>query len=110
MHAFGLQHPEESTLQLVLHLHGGMQIFVKTLTGNAITSKTSRPTQLIMSQPNSKMHAFGLQHPKESRPSSAWWNADLREDSDWQHHHLEDESSDTIDNVQISIPSFTHAL
>ena len=28
---------KESTLHLVLHLHGGMQIFVKTLTGKTIT-------------------------------------------------------------------------
>ena len=28
---------KESTLHLVLHLHGGMQIFVKTLTRNTIT-------------------------------------------------------------------------
>ncbi|GMP85057.1 hypothetical protein CsSME_00038367 [Camellia sinensis var. sinensis] len=28
---------KESTLHLVLHLHGGIQIFVKTLTGKTIT-------------------------------------------------------------------------
>ena len=33
----GQKHSKESTLHLVLRLRGGMQIFVKTLTGNTIT-------------------------------------------------------------------------
>ena len=36
-HPVGLQHPKESTLHLVLRLRGGMQIFIKTLTGKTIT-------------------------------------------------------------------------
>jgi len=34
---------KESTLHLVLRLRGGMQIFVKTLTGKTITLEVSAP-------------------------------------------------------------------
>ena len=40
MNPLELQHPEGSMFHLVLRLHGGMQIFVKTLTGKV----TSQPT------------------------------------------------------------------
>ena len=36
---------KESTLHLVLRLRGGMQIFVKTLTGKTITLEVERPTR-----------------------------------------------------------------
>ena len=36
-HTVGLQHPERVTLHLIPRLRGGMQIFVKTLTGKTIT-------------------------------------------------------------------------
>ena len=43
-----------STLHLVLRLRGGMQIFVKTLTGRRSSSKSNPPTQSTTSRPRSK--------------------------------------------------------
>jgi hypothetical protein len=60
---------KESTLHLVVRLRGGMQIFVKTLTGKTITLgvEPTRPTT-----PHSRWqaargwsYALGLQHSKE---------------------------------------------
>ena len=87
----------------ILHLRGGMQIFVKTLTGNTITLEAESPDTI--DNVKAKLYdahfwittSRGVYAP--TCPSSAWWNADLREDSDWQCHHLEDESSNTINNV-----------
>ena len=45
---------KESTLHLVLRLRGGMQIFVKTLTGKTITLKSNLLTPSITSNPRSK--------------------------------------------------------
>jgi len=80
-----------------------MQIFMKTLTGNAITLEGESSDTIDNVKAKLYNARFrittsrGVYSP--TCPSSAWWNADLREDSDWQCHHLEDESSDTIDNV-----------
>ena len=87
----------------ILHLRGGMQIFVKTLTGNAITLEGESSDTI--DNVKAKLYdarfqittSRGVYAP--TCPSSAWWNADLHEDSDWQCHHLKDESSDIIDNV-----------
>jgi len=59
---------KESTLHLVLRLHGGMQIFVKTLTGKTITLEV-KPS--IMSNRRYKTRR----------------NADFREDPHWKDHH-----------------------
>ncbi|KAH9651418.1 polyubiquitin 10 [Citrus sinensis] len=49
---------KESTLHLVLRLRGGMQIFVKTLTGKTITLEVEARTPLTI-----------LQHPEGINPS-----------------------------------------
>merc|ERR1712226_1740138 len=45
---------KESTLHLVLRLRGGMQIFVKTLTGKTITLEVGHPTPSRTSRPRSR--------------------------------------------------------
>merc|ERR1712232_1384020 len=45
---------KESTLHLVLRLRGGMQIFVKTLTGKTITLEVDHLTPSRTSRPRSK--------------------------------------------------------
>jgi len=65
-----------------------MQIFVKTLTGNAITLEGESSDTI--DNVKAKLYdarfrittSRGVYAP--TCPSSAWWNADLREDSDWQ--------------------------
>ena len=54
---------KESTLHLVLRLRGGMQIFVKTLTGKTITLDVEASDTIDTSKPRSKTR-------KESRPIS----------------------------------------
>jgi hypothetical protein len=77
---------KESTLHPVLCLRGGMQIFVKTLTGNA----PSRPTapHLCRKAARRWSNSLGLQYPEgvdaSPRPSSPRWYANLRQDLDWQ--------------------------
>ncbi|KAG5192480.1 ubiquitin-related domain-containing protein [Tribonema minus] len=104
---------KESTLHLVLRLRGGMQIFVKTLTGKTITLDVE-PSDTIDKReaedprqgghpprpaaPDFRWQAAGgrphpqrLQHPEGVYSSlgaaPAWWHADLREDTDRQDHH-----------------------
>merc|ERR1711862_639100 len=45
---------KESTLHLVLRLRGGMQIFVKTLTGKTSLLRSNNPTPSRTSKPRSK--------------------------------------------------------
>jgi len=46
---------KESTLHLVLRLRGGMQIFVKTLTGKTITLEVEASDTIKMSRRRSKI-------------------------------------------------------
>ena len=109
----------------MLRLRGGMQIFVKTLTGKTITLEVE-PSDSIdnvkakiqdehpaRQQPHlrgqaarGRPHPLGLQHP-ESRPSTwcspARRHADLRQDAHRQDRPLEVEPSDSIDNVKAKI-------
>ena len=104
---------KESTLHLVLRLRGGMQIFVKTLTGKTITLDVEAsdtidnvkakiqdkegipPDQqaldLRWQAAGRRKDAFGLQHPKGVHPplgaAPAWRYADLCQDADRQDHH-----------------------
>merc|ERR1712107_811986 len=103
---------KESTLHLVLRLRGGMQIFVKTLTGKTITledepsdsienvkadpgqgrnSSRSAEVDLRWQAVGGWSHSQRLQHPEgeHSSPgsSSPWRNADLCQDLDRQDHH-----------------------
>jgi len=62
---------KESTLHLVLRLRGGMQIFVKTLTGKTITLDLSQVTLLTMSRQRFKIkRAFHLTNNVSSLPES----------------------------------------
>jgi ubiquitin len=104
---------KESTLHLVLRLRGGMQIFVKTLTGKTITLdvessdtienvKAEDPGQgghpagpaapdLCRQAAGGRPHAGRLQHPEgvDAAPgaASARRHADLREDAHGQDDH-----------------------
>ena len=104
---------KESTLHLVLRLRGGMQIFVKTLTGKTITldvgavrhdrerqaedpgqgGHPARPAapDLRGQAARGRPHAVGLQHPEgvDAPPGAppARRHADLRQDPDRQDHH-----------------------
>ena len=55
---------KESTLHLVLRLRGGMQIFVKTLTGKTITLEVEPSTRSRTSRPRSRTR-------RASRPTSS---------------------------------------
>lgn len=73
----GIQHLEESTLHLVLHLHGGMLLFVKTLTGKTITLRVEgsalRPRsrtwkELLLISDDSFFLASGLRIGRKNWP------------------------------------------
>merc|ERR1711874_485912 len=103
---------KESTLHLVLRLRGGMQIFVKTLTGKTITLEVepsdTRERQgqdpgqgghppgpaeadLCWQAVRGRQDSLGLQHPEgvypALGPSPARWYADLRQDPHREDHH-----------------------
>merc|ERR1712241_869707 len=104
---------KESTLHLVLRLRGGMQIFVKTLTGKTITLEVEPSDSIERRQgqdprqggypPRSaevdlRWQAAGgwqdsllLQHPEGVNPPSCAEAqrryADLRQDPHWEDHH-----------------------
>jgi hypothetical protein len=111
-------HTHNRTPHLILHLHGGMQIFFKTLMGKTITLEVSCPTLVIFLLPvlslnlslavapyfplacRSKMDSIslGLQHPEGVYPSSGLTSpqrhADLCQDPHREDHHIGGESSD----------------
>ncbi|KAE8732445.1 Polyubiquitin [Hibiscus syriacus] len=91
---------KESTLHLVLRLRGGMQIFVKTLTGKTITLE-------VESSDTIDNDSRRLQHPKGINPASSLApsrrDANICEDLDGKTITLEVDSSDTIDNVKAKI-------
>ncbi|CAB4055813.1 UBC [Lepeophtheirus salmonis] len=103
---------KESTLHLVLRLRGGMQIFVKTLTGKTITlevepSDTIENTDLCWKAVGRWTYFVRLQHPKGIHPSFSIKierrNADFVKTLTGKTITLEVEASDTIENVKAKI-------
>ncbi len=104
---------KESTLHLVLRLRGGMQIFVKTLTGKTITLEVEPsdyhwerqgkdpgqrrhspwPAEVDLCRQTARRwpHTVWLQHPERvhlaSGVASQGRHANLRQDLDRQDHH-----------------------
>ncbi|KAJ3751741.1 ubiquitin family-domain-containing protein [Lentinula raphanica] len=74
---------KESTLHLVLSLRGGIQIFVKTLTGKTITLEVESLDMAGKQLEEGRTHS-DLSDPERlgpsSRPSSPWGYADLHPD------------------------------
>ncbi|KAG2353317.1 hypothetical protein BDR07DRAFT_1309965, partial [Suillus spraguei] len=58
----------ESTLHLVLHLHGGMQIFMKILTGKT-TLEASHPAVVILPHPALSLSLFPSSMQPQPPPS-----------------------------------------
>merc|ERR1712146_178412 len=66
---------KESTLHLVLRLRGGMQIFVKTLTGKTTPLRSRAPTPSMPSRPRSRTRREShlISSASSSRQAARGW-------------------------------------
>ncbi|KAK6015177.1 ubiquitin family protein [Ostertagia ostertagi] len=96
---------KESTLHLVLRLRGGMQIFVKTLTGKDAFTFSEVEHRIQLRTLEAKTRVKAKIQDKEGIPpdQQRLIFADLRQDPHRKDYHSRSRSSDTIENVKAKI-------